>query len=140
MATSTAKKPATKPGVAKARVTAAKVASPETAEGPDAPASEGKKSLSPQVNRKELVTRVVAALDGRKKGAVKEVVEATLAVLGTALQKGEALNLPPFGRARVAKQKGEGAASLTTLRLRGAGEKNAPKAGKQALAEVGEDD
>ena len=48
--------------------------------------------------------KVVAAdsdvVGGKKKG-VKEIVEATLSVLGEALQKGEALNIPPFGRAKV---------------------------------------
>jgi hypothetical protein len=61
-------------------------------------------------------------------------------VLGEALQKGEALNIPPFGRAKVARQKGEGRTSSMTVKLRGAGEKNAPRAPKEALAEVGEDD
>ncbi len=95
---------------------------------------------APQVKKKELIARVVAALDGKKKGGVKEIVEATLETLGAALQKGESLNLPPLGHARVARQKGEGTSSLTTVRLRGAGMKNAPKGGKQTLAEPGEDD
>jgi len=98
------------------------------------------RAATPQLKKKELVARVVAALDGKKKGGVKEIVEATLAAMGEALQKGESLNIPPFGRARVARQKGEGADQMTTVRLRGAGSKNAPKAPKEALAEVGEDD
>ncbi len=143
-----ASKPASKP-MAKAVIAAPKA--PALAEAPAesgmelvlAPVAEGEgkaRSAAPQLKKKELVARVVAALDGRKKGNVKDIVEATLAALGEALQKGEALNLPPFGRARVSRQKGEGAASLTTVRLRGAGTKNAPKGGKQALAEDGEDD
>jgi nucleoid DNA-binding protein len=104
------------------------------------PSDKKAKTAVPQLKKKELIARVVTALDGKKKGNVKDIVEATLATLGEALQKGEALNLPPFGRARVSRQKGEGAASMTTLRLRGAGAKNAPKAGKEALAEDGEDD
>ena len=105
-----------------------------------APDEKQARVIAPQLKKKELVARVVAALDGKKKGGVKEIVEATLAAMGEALQKGESLNIPPFGRARVAKQKGEGADQMTTVRLRGAGSKNAPKGGKQALAEVGEDD
>lgn len=90
------------------------------------------------LKKKELVERVASAVGGKKKD-IKEIVEATLAVLGEALQKGEALNLPPFGRAKVARSKGEGKASAMTVKLRGAGEKNAPKAKKEALAEAGED-
>lgn len=168
MATSSAKKPDIRKSSAtakpagkapakaapKAVVTAPKAAAPQAAPAaplsaetggdlvltPVAPADKKAKTAAPQLKKKELIARVVTALDGKKKGNVKDIVEATLATLGEALQKGEALNLPPFGRARVSRQKGEGAASLTTLRLRGAGAKNAPKGGKQALAEDGEDD
>ncbi len=104
-----------------------------------APDEKQARVIAPQLKKKELVARVVAALDGKKKGGVKEIVEATLAAMGEALQKGESLNIPPFGRARVARQKGEGADQMTTVRLRGAGSKNAPKGGKQALEEVDED-
>lgn len=142
MATSTAKKAATpkaksapkpKPA-AKAKVTA-----PAAVEAGE-PVEKTSKSAGAQLKKKDLVQRVIAALDGRKKGGVKEIVEATLATLGEAVKQGESLNLPPFGRLRVAKQKGEGAEQTTTLRMRGAGTKNAPKAPKQALAEVSEDD
>lgn len=130
----------------KATVSAPKVAMPEmTASDPasdpeDAVIEKGSKSGTPQLRKKDLVARVITALDGKKKGPVKEIVEATLASLGEALAKGESLNLPPFGRARIARQKGEGKASSMTVKLRGAGEKNAPKGPKQALAEAGEDD
>lgn len=123
--------------------TVAPVAAPPVAEmilTPVAPDEKQARVIAPQLKKKELVARVVAALDGKKKGGVKEIVEATLAAMGEALQKGESLNIPPFGRARVARQKGEGADQMTTVRLRGAGSKNAPKGGKQALAEGGEDD
>lgn len=153
MATSTAKKtttpkPAAKPAAPKAAktatVTAPKVAPPviaaPPAAAPSAPADKAVKVAGPQLKKKELVARVVAALDGKKKGQVKDIVEATLATLGEALQKGESLNLPPFGRARIARATGEGKTSAMTVKLRGAGEKNAPKAPKQALAEAGEDE
>jgi nucleoid DNA-binding protein len=169
MATSSAKKPdarkssatakpaakaapkAAKPmakAAAKATVSAPRAVAPAVAADPAAemiltPVAAGEKQArvaAPQLKKKELVARVVAALDGKKKGGVKEIVEATLAAMGEALQRGESLNIPPFGRARVARQKGEGADQMTTVRLRGAGSKNAPKGGKQALAEVGEDD
>ncbi len=64
---------------------------------------------------KTLVDRVTASTGGKKKG-VKEIVEATLAQLGTALENGEALNLPGFGRLRVAKGSVDG--SPMTLKLR----------------------
>jgi nucleoid DNA-binding protein len=149
MATSTAKKPASAkpaaakttpakaPKPAKATISAPKIAAPAAAAIEVEPVE---KVSGPQLKKKDLVARVVTALDGKKKGQVKEIVEATLAALGEALQKGEALNLPPFGRARIARQKGEGKASSMTVKLRGAGAKNAPKAPKQALADAGEDD
>ena len=149
-------KPAAKPAaktakpMAKAAITAPKAKPPVADATPELAAEivltkvldEDRKArtVAPQLKKKDLLARVVEVLDGKKKGGVKEIVEATLATLGEALQKGESLNLPPFGRARVSRQKGEGAASLTTVRLRGAGEKITPKGGKQALAEVGEDD
>jgi nucleoid DNA-binding protein len=143
-------KPAAKPAAKaapKVAVSAPKSVAPAAAPAvaemtltPVAPDEKQARVIAPQLKKKELVARVVAALDGKKKGGVKEIVEATLAAMGEALQKGESLNIPPFGRARVARQKGEGADQMTTVRLRGAGSKNAPKGGKQALAEGGEDD
>ncbi len=90
------------------------------------------------LKKKELIERVAAAVGGKKKD-VKEIVEATLAALGEALQKGEALHLPPFGHAKVSRSKGEGKDSSMTVKLRGAGEKVAPRPKKEALAEAGED-
>lgn len=134
-ATKTAKAP-----TAKAKTEKATVAAPATvADMTDAPATEPKSAV-PHLKKKELVARVVAVLDGKKKGSVKDIVEATLATLGAAIQSGESLNLPPFGKVRVTRQKGSGTDAMATLRIRGAGEKNAPKAPKQALAEAGEDD
>jgi nucleoid DNA-binding protein len=126
---------------AKATISAPKVATAAQGDASDGPAHATEKpEAGPQVKKKDLIARVVAALDGKKKGQVKDIVEATLAALGEALQNGESLNLPPFGRARIARSKGEGKASSMTVKLRGAGAKNAPKAPKEALAEVGEDD
>lgn len=154
MATSTAKKPAAqkaaakpKPAAktaaakpAKATIAAPKISAPAEAGTGTAADTGAERVAAVQLKKKDLVARVVAALDGKKKGQVKDIVEATLAALGEALQKGESLNLPPFGKARIAKSKGEGKASSMTVKLRGAGAKNAAKAPKQALAEVGEDD
>lgn len=106
-------------------------------EGGAAPAAKPEKADS--LKKKELLERVVAAIGGKKKAGVKEIVEATLTTLGEALQKGETLNLPPFGKARIAKSKGEGNKSQLTVKLRGAGAKKTGKAAKDALAEAGED-
>jgi nucleoid DNA-binding protein len=94
---------------------------------------------APQLKKKELIERVVAAMGGKKKG-VREIVEATLTILGDALDKGEGLNLPPFGKARIAKQGGDGTDAAMTLKLRrGSADKKPGKAAKEALAEGGED-
>ena len=147
MAVSTAKKSSASKSAApktpkppKEKPAKATVAAPASVtEGAASAESEGK-SAAPQLKKKELVTRVVQAMEGKKKGTVKEIVEATLATLGAAIQNGESLNLPPFGKVRVTRQKGSGAEAMATVRIKGAGKKNEPKAAKQALAEVGEDD
>lgn len=92
-----------------------------------------------QLRKKELIERVVAAIGGKKKAGVKEIVEATLSTLGEALKNGETLNLPPFGKARIAKSSGEGDKAQLTVKLRGAGEKKTARPAKEALAEAGED-
>ncbi|ESW59395.1 MAG: DNA-binding protein [Rhodobacter sp. CACIA14H1] len=141
MAASTARKSSTpKSSTAKAKPAKAVVAAPAAVtDGAEAPETEAK-TATVQLKKKELVARVVTALDGKKKGNVKDIVEATLATLGAAIQSGESLNLPPFGKVRVTRQKGSGTDAMATLRIRGAGSKNAPKAPKEALAEAGEDD
>ena len=88
---------------------------------------------------KELVDRVVAATGGKKKG-VKEVVEATLLQMGEALKKGESLNLPAFGKLRVARAGVEGGGAMT-LKLRqatGGGAK--AKSDKESLADADDHD
>src|SRR5574343_1821842 len=129
MATSTKKPTAKKITTPKAKPQGAEDVAAEAAVKPD---------HGPQLKKKELVDRVTEATGGKKK-LVKEIVEATLAALGEALQKGEALNLPPFGRAKVARSKGEGKESSITVKLRGEREKIVPKPKKETLAEVGED-
>lgn len=104
-----------------------------------APAPVAEHAAVPQLKKKELIERVVAAMGGKKKG-VREIVEATLTILGDALDKGEGLNLPPFGKARIAKQGGDGIDTAMTLKVRrGTGDKKPGKGAKDALAEDGED-
>ncbi len=72
---------------------------------------------APQLKMKDLIERVVKATGGKKKG-VKEIVEATLATLGDALAKGEAVNLPGFGRAKVAHAEDKGAGKPMTIKMK----------------------
>ena len=79
----------------------------------------------PELRKKELIDRVVAA-SGMKKRDVKPVVEAMLSVLGDALSKGEALNLQPFGKAKVTRQKPLDNGEVITTRLRRNHARSAP--------------
>ena len=88
------------------------------------------------LRKKELVERVVAA-SGAKKKAVREIVEATLKVLGDALAADESLALPPFGKARVNKHKGLASGEMLVVKLRRAGAAQpGAKGGTESLADV----
>lgn len=67
--------------------------------------------------KRELFARVAAATDA-KKPQVKQIVEATLAIIGQALEAGEALNLPPLGKVRIVRSRDTGTAEVITLKLR----------------------
>ena len=94
------------------------------------------------LSRKALFDRVSTAVGG-KKGTVKDIVEATLQVLGDALRAGESLNLPPLGKARVAKagaMAADGKPAAMTIKLRAAtAASGTGKVAKEALAEAGEE-
>jgi nucleoid DNA-binding protein len=113
------RKPATKPAEADAPVESTTAA----------PASGGGNAM----RLKDLVDRVAASTGGKKKD-VKEIVEATLTQMGLALQKGEMLNLPEFGKVRVARATGTGPGSAMTLKLRRAG----AAAGKKSTGNTAE--
>lgn len=90
------------------------------------------------LRKKELIDRVVAATGARRRDA-GPAVEATLAALGDALARGEALVLPPLGRMRVVKRKDSAKGGTTlTLKLSRGGAKGA--AGEGGLAEPAESD
>ncbi len=94
------------------------------------------KSVVGGLRLKDLIERVVAATGGKRKG-VKEIVEAVLTQMGDALQRGETLHLPNFGKARVAKAGAEGSGALTVKlrRMTGSGGKGRATAeDKDALA------
>ena len=103
----------------------------------EAAASESGAKVVAQMKVKDLIERVAATAEQNKKD-VRAIVEATLAELGKALEAGESLNLPPFGRVRIANQKADGTGQLMTLKLRRGGEKKAGKNAGEALAEASE--
>ena len=74
-------------------------------------------TVTKELKKPELIDRVVA-ISGLKKKDVKPVVEATLAVLGQSMTDGEQLNLQPFGKTRVAKQKTLPNGQAMTIKLR----------------------
>lgn len=91
-----------------------------------------------ELKLKDLIERVVEAT-GSKRNDVREIVDTALTLMGDALQKGETLNLPAFGKVRVARQAGGAGSGAMTLKLRrGAGEGAKNKAAKEPLAEADE--
>ena len=87
---------------------------------------------------KDLVDRVSNTGDFKKKD-VRDIVEATLAELGAALEAGEVLNLPPFGKLKVGRSRDLANGSMMTLKLRRTPAKSgAKKAGMPGLADGGE--
>ncbi len=86
----------------------------------DIEAAETEAAVGPAVvtmRRKELIERV-AELTGGKKKDLREIVEAVLEVLGEALTKGEELNLPPLGKAKVNRQRDLTSGQVLIVKLR----------------------
>jgi hypothetical protein len=103
----------------------------------DAQAADGEaEAAKTGVRMKDLVERVTAATGGNKKG-VKEIVEATLLQMGEALKKGESLNLPLFGKLRVARASTEEGGAMTLKLRQGSGK---GKGEKEGLAEDDDQD
>jgi nucleoid DNA-binding protein len=142
-----ASRPAAKTAAAKARKpnnSAARKATPAVAaaetvktevnpmpqETEDAPAK-----VVAQMKVKDLIERVATATDLNRKD-VRVIVDAVLTELGKALEANESLNLPPFGRVRIANQKSDASGQMMTLKLRRGGEK---QGAKEALAEPSEE-
>lgn len=73
--------------------------------------------LGPMMRKPELVNAVVAKT-GLKKKDVKPIVEATLAVLGSALQDARELNLEPMGKIKVTRVKDKALGKLLHARIR----------------------
>ncbi len=94
------------------------------------------------LSRKALIDQVAAAVGG-KKGTVKDIVEATLQTIGDALRAGDSLNLPPLGKARVARigpASADGKPAALTIKLRApSAAAGTRKGAKEALAAVGKE-
>lgn len=132
---------ATRKKTAPSAKAAAPVAAPAEEATPDAPeaaAEPAVRTRGPSLRIKGLVDRVVEATGGKKK-AVKEVVEATLTALGDALSRGEELNLPGFGKTRIARSTEKDGASHMTLKVRRGPHKKRDPDDNDPLAEDGED-
>ena len=109
----------------------ATLTAPDTVAAPK-PQKVAKKAVI--LKKKALIEKVSRAIGGRTKG-VRDVVEATLAIMGEALKNGEVLNLPPLGKARVARAASDDTNGAMTIRLRQGAK---PKGGKQGLAADGD--
>lgn len=99
------------------------------------PSSEPKGPAPDMLKMKDLLALVIEANGGKRNG-VRTIVDATLAAIGASLQKGEVLNLPPLGRARVTRQQEEDGGVTLMVRLKRSTEDSAGKSSaKETLAE-----
>lgn len=149
---------ATKPADAKAaapkksaqKSTAARSRSPKPKTAPEvpptdltpaSPAADQPAEVRPagrMLKVKDLVEAVQARTTGKKK-ETRATVEATLAVIGEALGKGQDLNLPPLGRAKVGRHKEAGNGEMLVVKIkRGGTGKPAKKLVPEGVAETGE--
>lgn len=114
-------KPATPKSGAKAaaRKPVAKAAQAKAASAKPAPAKPrpDHSPLTVTLKLKDLVEQVVESTSA-KRNVVKPIVSATLAAIGQALSAGEALILPPLGRARVSRSKEGDKSSMLTVKLK----------------------
>jgi len=69
-----------------------------------------------ELRMKDLVERVMDR-GGIKKGEARSAVEMTLAVLGEAIDKGEEVNVPAFGKLKIQRQKDTDKGRVHVLRL-----------------------
>ncbi|WP_110549061.1 MULTISPECIES: HU family DNA-binding protein [Yoonia] len=100
--------------------------------------SSASETAAPMPLKKPDLLDQLATRSGLKKRDAKLALDATLALIGEALARGDDLLLPPLGRVRVVKAKDLGAgAQLLTLKLRSG--KDASQSGKTGLATAVED-
>lgn len=72
---------------------------------------------APVMRKKDLVDRVMKRTDAKKKEA-REIIDAVLEELGLALTRGDELNLPPLGKAKVNRQRDLVSGEVLIVRLR----------------------
>ena len=84
---------------------------------------------------KDFLARVTEANGGKRTG-VRQIVELTLAQLGEALEKGEQVNLPPLGRAKVTRRDDSGEGASLMIRLRRTDPNAKKKTGAEGVAEA----
>ena len=89
---------------------------PDATDNPDTSAA-GKTGMADALKMKDLIDQVAQATGG-KKAAVRDVVEATLRILGDALSQGGMVNLPPFGKAKVSRMAEAGSGKPMIIKLR----------------------
>ena len=103
-------------------------AKPEAAKLATTPTREKPLGNSNALKKKDLIDSVVQ-ITGAKKKTARDIVEATLKVLGDALSKGDMLNLPPFGKAKVSRPQDAGSGKPMTVKLRRISAGRSPKEG-----------
>ncbi len=90
---------------------------PDTPETTDAAEAASDDKTETELKKPELIRRVVAA-SGMKKKDVKPVVEAMLKELGDALTNGEIMNLQPFGKLQINRQKDKDNGEVIIVKVR----------------------
>ena len=95
----------------------------------DAPA-DGETLVAVTLKLRDLID-AAATRAGAKKAQTRPIIEAALALIGEALDRGEALNLPPLGKARVGRAKQVANGAMLTVKLKRG---SAPRAGAKAKA------
>lgn len=69
------------------------------------------------MKKKDMIAKV-SEVSGVKRSDAKKVIEAVLAELGDALQRGDELNLPPLGKMSVHRQREGSGAHIVIAKLR----------------------
>ena len=82
-----------------------------------APVDAPEASVVTTMKKKEMIAKVAEA-SGVKRSDAKKVLEAVLAELGDALQRGDELNLPPLGKVSVNRQREGSGAHIVIAKLR----------------------
>ncbi|MBI1219446.1 MAG: hypothetical protein GC186_12960 [Rhodobacteraceae bacterium] len=101
-------------------------------------ASDAENTVAATVMRKkDLVDRVLKRTDTKKKEA-REIIDAVLEELGLALTRGDELNLPPLGKAKVNRQRDlvSGEVLIVKLRRAGAGQESGEESVGAPLADA----